>query len=63
MGCSAGLKLVLLTDREFFGQAEAGTSGYVGRRAKAAKPATVDPGKMQPGDSVVHRKPRHRPLL
>jgi len=47
-------KLVLLTDREFFGQQSLGTSGYVRRRRKAAS-RTVDPGKMRPGDFVVHR--------
>ncbi len=47
-------KLVLLTDREFFGQHSLAASGYVRRRRKAAS-RTVDPGKMQPGDFVVHR--------
>ncbi|SBO41930.1 transcription-repair coupling factor [Cyanobium sp. NIES-981] len=47
-------KLVLITDREFFGQHALAASGYVRRRRKAAS-RTVDPGKMQPGDYVVHR--------
>lgn len=47
-------KLVLLTDREFFGQHSLAATGYVRRRRKAAS-RTVDPGKMQPGDFVVHR--------
>ncbi|MFT5340072.1 MAG: transcription-repair coupling factor (superfamily II helicase) [Cyanobium sp.] len=47
-------KLVLITDREFFGQHSLVASGYVRRRRKAAS-RTVDPGKMQPGDFVVHR--------
>ena len=47
-------KLVLITDREFFGQHALAASGYVRRRRKAAS-RTVDPGKMQPGDFVVHR--------
>ncbi|MEI6830094.1 MAG: transcription-repair coupling factor [Synechococcaceae cyanobacterium ELA445] len=47
-------KLVLLTDREFFGQHSLAASGYVRRRRKAAS-RTVDPLKMVPGDFVVHR--------
>jgi transcription-repair coupling factor (superfamily II helicase) len=47
-------KLVLLTDREFFGQHSLAATGYVRRRRKAAS-RTVDPNKMQPGDFVVHR--------
>lgn len=47
-------KLVLISDREFFGQHALAASGYVRRRRKAAS-RTVDPGKMQPGDFVVHR--------
>ncbi len=47
-------RLVLLTDREFFGQHSLTASGYVRRRRKAAS-RTVDPNKMRPGDFVVHR--------
>ncbi len=47
-------KLVLFTDREIFGQHSLAASGYVRRRRKAAS-RTVDPGKMLPGDFVVHR--------
>ncbi|WP_216903454.1 transcription-repair coupling factor [Synechococcus sp. CCY 9618] len=47
-------KLVLFTDREIFGQHSLASSGYVRRRRKAAS-RTVDPGKMLPGDFVVHR--------
>ena len=47
-------KLVLLTDREFFGQHSLAATGYVRRRRKAAS-RTVDPNKMVPGDFVVHR--------
>jgi transcription-repair coupling factor (superfamily II helicase) len=47
-------KLVLITDREFFGQHALAATGYVRRRRKAAS-RTVDPGKMRPGDFVVHR--------
>ena len=47
-------RVVLITDREFFGQHNLGSSGYVRRRRKAAS-RTVDPNKMRPGDYVVHR--------
>ncbi|MFZ9228847.1 MAG: DEAD/DEAH box helicase, partial [Prochlorococcaceae cyanobacterium] len=47
-------RLVLITDREFFGQHSLAATGYVRRRRKAAS-RTVDPNKMQPGDFVVHR--------
>jgi transcription-repair coupling factor (superfamily II helicase) len=47
-------RLVLITDREFFGQHALAATGYVRRRRKAAS-RTVDPNKMQPGDFVVHR--------
>ncbi|MEB3185442.1 MAG: transcription-repair coupling factor [Cyanobacteriota bacterium] len=47
-------KLVLITDREFFGQHALAATGYVRRRRKAAS-RTVDPLKMRPGDFVVHR--------
>jgi transcription-repair coupling factor (superfamily II helicase) len=47
-------KLVLITDREFFGQHALAATGYVRRRRKAAS-RTVDPNKMRPGDFVVHR--------
>ncbi|MFM9102221.1 MAG: CarD family transcriptional regulator, partial [Cyanobium sp.] len=47
-------RLVLLTDREFFGQHSLSASGYVRRRRRAAS-RTVDPSRMMPGDFVVHR--------
>ena len=47
-------RLVLITDREFFGQHNLTASGYVRRRRRAAS-LTVDPNRMQPGDFVVHR--------
>ena len=47
-------RLVLITDREFFGQHNLTASGYVRRRRRAAS-RTVDPTRMQPGDFVVHR--------
>ena len=47
-------KVMLLTDREMFGQQSLASSGYVRRRKHAAS-RTVDPYKLQPGDFVVHR--------
>ena len=47
-------RLVLITDREFFGQQNLTASGYVRRRRRAAS-RTVDPNRMRPGDFVVHR--------
>ncbi len=47
-------RIVLITDREFFGQQSLGASGYVRRRKRAAS-RTVNPNKMRPGDFVVHR--------
>ena len=47
-------KVVLLSDREFFGQQSLSAGGYVRRRRRAAS-RSVDPGKMLPGDFVVHR--------
>ncbi|MEB3270298.1 MAG: transcription-repair coupling factor [Synechococcus sp.] len=47
-------KLVLLSDREFFGQHSLTAAGYVRRRRRAAS-RSVDPNRMQPGDFVVHR--------
>ncbi|MFM7237071.1 MAG: transcription-repair coupling factor [Cyanobium sp.] len=47
-------KLVLVTDREFFGQHSLAANGFVRRRRRAAS-RTVDPNRMVPGDFVVHR--------
>ncbi len=47
-------KLALLTDKEFFGQHNISTIGYV-RRRKQSQSSKVDPNKMKPGDYVVHR--------
>ena len=47
-------KLVLITDREFFGQHSLINNGYI-RRRRASSIKTIDPYKMQPGDYVVHR--------
>lgn len=48
------LRLVLVTDKEFFGQQTLATPSYVRKRRQAASKA-VDPNKLQPGDFVVHR--------
>ena len=47
-------KIVLITDREFFGQQNINTPGYI-RKRKSSSSNTVDPSKMCPGDYVVHR--------
>jgi transcription-repair coupling factor (superfamily II helicase) len=47
-------RLVVVTDREFFGQHSLATPGYVRKRRRAAS-KQVDPNKLQPGDFVVHR--------
>ncbi|MFB2968631.1 transcription-repair coupling factor [Aerosakkonema sp. BLCC-F183] len=47
-------RLVLVTDREFYGQHTLATPSYVRKRRRAAS-KQVDPNKLQPGDYVVHR--------
>ncbi len=47
-------RVVVVTDREFFGQHSLASPGYVRKRRRAAS-KQVDPNKMQPGDYVVHR--------
>ncbi|ASC69097.1 Transcription-repair-coupling factor [Halomicronema hongdechloris C2206] len=47
-------RMVVVTDREFFGQHTLATPGYVRKRRRAAS-KQVDPNKMKPGDYVVHR--------
>lgn len=47
-------RLVIVTDREFFGQHTLATPSYVRKRRRAAS-KQVDPNKLQPGDYVVHR--------
>lgn len=47
-------RLVVVTDREFFGQHTLATPGYIRKRRRAAS-KQVDPNKLQPGDFVVHR--------
>jgi transcription-repair coupling factor (superfamily II helicase) len=47
-------RLVVVTDREFFGQHSLTTPSYVRKRRRAAS-KQVDPNKLQPGDYVVHK--------
>lgn len=47
-------RLVVVTDREFFGQHSLATPSYVRKRRRAAS-KQVDPNKLSPGDYVVHR--------
>lgn len=47
-------RLVIITDREFYGQHTLANFGYVRKRRKAAS-KQVDPNKLRAGDFVVHR--------
>ncbi|MBD2625805.1 transcription-repair coupling factor [Trichormus variabilis] len=47
-------RLVIVTDREFYGQHSLANFGYVRKRRQAAS-KQVDPNKLRPGDFVVHR--------
>ncbi len=47
-------RIVLVTDREFFGQHTLATPTYVRKRRRAAS-KQVDPNKLRQGDFVVHR--------
>jgi transcription-repair coupling factor (superfamily II helicase) len=47
-------RLVVVTDREFFGQHSLATPTYIRKRRQAAS-KQVDPNKLQLGDYVVHR--------
>ncbi len=47
-------KIALITDKEFFGQHNISSNGYV-RRRKQSQSKKIDPNKMKPGDFVVHR--------
>jgi len=47
-------RLVVVTDREFFGQHSLATPSYIRKRRRAAS-KQVDPNKLRPGDYVVHR--------
>ena len=48
------LRLVVVTDREFFGQHSLTTPSYIRKRRRAAS-KQVDPNKLAAGDYVVHR--------
>jgi transcription-repair coupling factor (superfamily II helicase) len=48
-------RVVLITDREFYGQHSLATFSYVRKRRRAAS-KQVDPNKLSPGDYVVHRQ-------
>ena len=48
-------RIVLITDREFYGQHSLATFSYVRKRRRAAS-KKVDPNKLSPGDFVVHRQ-------
>ncbi len=47
-------RIVVVTDREFFGQHSLATPNYIRKRRRAAS-KQVDPNKLRPGDYVVHR--------
>ena len=47
-------KIALVTDKEFFGQYNISSTGYI-RRRKQPQSKKIDPNKMKPGDFVVHR--------
>ncbi|WP_016952743.1 transcription-repair coupling factor [Anabaena sp. PCC 7108] len=47
-------RLVIVTDREFYGQHSLANFGYVRKRRQVAS-KQVDPNKLRPGDFVVHR--------
>ena len=47
-------RIVVVTDREFFGQHTLATPGYVRKRRRAAS-KQVDLNKLRPGDYVVHK--------
>ncbi|HEY9703682.1 MAG TPA: transcription-repair coupling factor, partial [Allocoleopsis sp.] len=47
-------RLVIITDREFFGQHSLASPSYIRKRRKAAS-KQVDPNKLKPGDYVAHR--------
>jgi len=48
-------RIVLISDREFYGQHSLATFSYVRKRRRAAS-KKVDPNKLSPGDFVVHRQ-------
>lgn len=48
-------RIVVITDREFYGQHSLATFSYIRKRRRAAS-KQVDPNKLSPGDFVVHRQ-------
>ncbi|MGF1494223.1 MAG: transcription-repair coupling factor [Microcoleaceae cyanobacterium] len=48
-------RLVVVSDREFYGQHSLATPSYIRKRRRAAS-KQVDPNKLRPGDYVVHRQ-------
>ena len=47
-------KIVIITDKEFFGQRNLINNSYIRRRRKSSS-KSIDPYKLHPGDYVVHR--------
>ncbi|XZF64906.1 MAG: transcription-repair coupling factor [Gloeotrichia echinulata DVL01] len=47
-------RIVVVTDREFYGQHSLASPSYIRKRRQAAS-KQVDPNKLRPGDYVVHR--------
>lgn len=47
-------RLVIVTDREFYGQHSLATPGYIRKRRQASS-KQVDPNKLRQGDYVVHK--------
>lgn len=47
-------RIVLVSDREFFGQHSLASPTYIRKRRRAAS-KQIDPNKLSPGDFVVHR--------
>ncbi|WP_017307167.1 transcription-repair coupling factor [Spirulina subsalsa] len=47
-------RVVIVTDREFFGQHTLASPSYIRKRRRAAS-KKVDPNKLSPGDYVVHK--------
>ena len=47
-------RIVIVTDKEFFGQQTLATSGYIRKRRRATS-KKVDLDKLRPGDYVVHK--------
>jgi transcription-repair coupling factor (superfamily II helicase) len=47
-------RIVVVTDREFYGQHSLATPSYIRKRRQAVS-KQVDPNKLRPGDYVVHR--------